>query len=715
MAIVQADSIRSIEVKSALARSLRLWRSEYQFIWAPVFLIAGIWLYFGLLREPSIALCTVIACAGAASAKFGRGHAIATMLALVCLGFVLSKFRTEWVSTAQLGAVESDISLTGYISDVEARSQKRFVVIVDVETALGLLPGDKPRRVKLSGIGKAVDMRIGDRVKFIAFLTPLARPIQPGSFHYGRQLFLQSIGAVGRVVGDVQILSDDPPLKYLLRRSFHDLRRVIGIRIRQVIEGPIGSFADAIITGERASIPRAMIDSLQRSGLFHILSISGLHMSLVAGGVFWLVRAVLATVPHAALYYPIKKWAAGAALVMGLVYMLLADSGAATERSYVMIAVMFFAILVDRPAVSLHNLSLAAILILVREPEQALAASFQMSFLAVMGIAAMFEWWRQRKPLRYPTSTSSFGFYFRKLSRILAASVMTSFVAGTLSSIPAVFHFGRIAPFSVVANALVLPVVGIVVMPMALLGTVLLPFGLEHVPYTFLAYGLDFLLLISDEVASWSWSGVVLPRPSVVLAVAMALGTVFVGLSPGWWRLVGVPIVLFGLVFGRTSHVDVIVEERAANVAIRDTDGRLVIALPRSTRFAVERWLLENGDQSSLAELQSRPGWKCSPENCDTTIKGKSVLYLLGEAPQVCPQVDILVSAQPLKKRCRGRLATIDRFDVWKAGAIALTILPGGVKQYSSVDALGNRPWVYSPKARRKTWHPGVGTRHRIP
>jgi competence protein ComEC len=171
----------------------------------------------------------------------------------------------------------------------------------------------------------------------------------------------------------------------------------MGARIHAVLDEPYASFAEALITGERSTIPAEVNRSLQVSGLYHILSISGLHMWLVAGGVFWAVRAVLALVPGLALAWPIKKWAAAAAVATGLFYLLLADSGVATERSFIMVAVVFFAVLVDRPAVSARNLALAALLILLREPEAAVDASFQMSFFAVMGLVAVYEAWSRRR------------------------------------------------------------------------------------------------------------------------------------------------------------------------------------------------------------------------------------------------------------------------------------------------------------------------------
>ena len=99
----------------------------------------------------------------------------------------------------------------------------------------------------------------------------------------------------------------------------------MGARIHAALAEPYASFAEALITGERSTIPPEINKSLLISGLYHILSISGLHMWLAAGGVFWALRAALALVPGLALRYPIRKWAAAAALLMGLFYMLLAD------------------------------------------------------------------------------------------------------------------------------------------------------------------------------------------------------------------------------------------------------------------------------------------------------------------------------------------------------------------------------------------------------
>ncbi|HXV73611.1 MAG TPA: ComEC/Rec2 family competence protein, partial [Sphingomonadales bacterium] len=358
------------------------------------------------------------------------------------------------------------------------------------------------------------------------------------------------------------------PWSYKLRRIFHDLRSAIGERVHAAIKGPLGSLAEALITGERASIPKSLNTSLQASGLFHILSISGLHMSLVAGGAFWAIRAMLALVPKLALQYPIKKWAAAAALIVGLLYMLLADSGAATERSFIMIAVVFFAVLVDRPAISLHNLAVAAIIILLMEPEQALSASFQMSFMAVMGLAAFFPALEALTARFGARASRGFaGRWLRWLALLVLASIATSLIAGTLSSIPASHHFGRLAPFAVISNALALPLVGLVVMPMAMLSVVLMPLGLEALPLKLMELGLAGVVAVSDWVASWPTAQSLWPLLPAPAAILFSLSAVFVCLSASRLRWLALPCVALAAFFVTPQKPFLLFDERGANAA----------------------------------------------------------------------------------------------------------------------------------------------------
>ncbi|NMD08973.1 MAG: ComEC/Rec2 family competence protein [Phyllobacteriaceae bacterium] len=484
-----------------------------------------------------------------------------------------------------------------------------------------------------------------------------------------------------------------------------DTFRLVANRIKGVIAGPMGSFADALITGERAQIPRAMNDSLQASGLFHILSISGLHMAMVAGSTFWLVRALLALSPSLGLRWPIKKWSAAVALMVGFFYMLLADGGAATERSFIMIAVMFFAVMVDRPAISLHNLAVAAVFILVLSPEQAVAASFQMSFLAVMGLAAFFEWWNHRVENHVAPPGGWLLRLGRRFALLLVASLATSVIAGALSGIPAAHHFGRLAPYGVVANALALPVVSVAVMPMALLATLAMPFGWEALPLFIMEQGLRLVMVISDWVAGWPAAGATVPLLSSSTAASLAFAAAFATTARSALRWLSLPAVAVALWTGAVMEPpDVLVEERARLVAAIAPDGMLVPTPGKGSRFVMGKWLQQRGQQEKPAAAAKRQLWTCEASLCRATVKGRVVVFLKDTAEPLkpCPSADVVIAQYPLRRRCKGRLATIDRFDVWRAGAHGIS--------FSGPDALvstvraeqGTRPWTTRPRPRVK-------------
>jgi competence protein ComEC len=706
MAVWQGDStgVGGVNVANALSRLRADFSDEARrlVVWTPVLLVFGIWAYFGLSTEPSRLALFVVLLVAAILLWLGRSNRAVMAIGLVLLGFGLAKLRMDWVATPLVRAYSANVQLTGIVSEIERRGPVRHIAAVDVISAQGVAPDEVPRRVRLQMNIRGAAPQVGDTVQGEAVLLPLPLPVAPGAFDYGRSLYFQSIGATGRMTGEVRVLQDAAPWNYRLRRGFHDLRRGIGDRVRAVIPGPLGAFADALITGERAAIPREMNNSLQVSGLFHILSISGLHMAMVVGSSFWVIRALLALHEGLALRWPIKKWAASAAIVVGAFYMLLADSGAATERSFIMVAVMLFAVLVDRPAVSLRNLAIAAVLILAFAPEQAIQASFQMSFLAVMGLAGFFEWWNSRQQNFESRKVGFVWRWSRKLLLLVLASLITSVIAGGLSGIAAAHHFGRIAPFGVVANALALPVVSIVIMPSALLSVLAMPFGMERLPLLVMEQGLRLLMIISDWVAGWPKAGVLMPLLSAPVAALLAIAAACIAIGRSWVKVLAVPAFVLAMWFGLTPQThDILIDERVRTVAARNEAGELVPLTGKMPSFAIGRWLSADGDQSSPRKAGMRKLWSCSASTCRATVQAKSVVVLKGQGPWIgeCPKADILIAQFPLRRRCKGKDLTVDRFDVWRNGSYSIS-LDGIVVTKTARGEQGARPWQVTPRAR---------------
>ena len=663
--------------------------------WSPVLLALGIWSYFALPREPPLWIFAAFTAGIAALVVLRRrgGNRVTLLVALLLSGFVLAKARTEWVATSLLHATTDKTKITGVVESISFRGPRLATIKLKTEN---------PRYLRLSYSGKTRP-RPGDVIEAEAYLAPLPVPVVPGGFDFGRALYFEGVGGTGRIMGDATIRQGPPGFAYWLRAGISNLRAAIGARIAAALPKDLRGFAEALVTGERGQIPRDVNQSLQASGLFHILSISGLHMSLVAGGVFWIIRALLALFPAIAERWPIKKWAAAAALVAGLLYMMLAGADVATQRSYIMIAVMFFAVLIDRPALSMRNLSMAALIILVTQPESAVNAGFQMSFMAVAGLVAFYEAYARWRSERFENVEA--GLIIRALGKTanaVFAMAITTLVAGTLSSIPAVYHFGRLAPLSLLGNLLALPIVSLLVMPAALLAVLLMPFGLEGLPLFVLGEGLKLVMRVSDWVAALPGARLALAPPSMLSALAMSAAAIWVCLWRGRARWAGLSFLAL-LAIPAAPPPDIFIEATAVNVAIRLEDGTLVPADPKKGRFALEKWLLANGEDVAPKDAAKRGGWACAASACKAMVKGKRVVYLQdGATPDAhCRDADILIAAFPLRGACRVVAHRIDRFDVWRNGAYAIHI-SREVDMNTSRGEQGERPWVVTPEARKK-------------
>jgi competence protein ComEC len=320
-----------------------------------------------------------------------------------------------------------------------------------------------------------------------------------------------------------------------------------------------------------------------------------------------------------------------------------------------------------------------------------------------MGLAAFLQWWQRFKPNQSPNLRNHVAaIYSRKFILFVAASLATSLVAGTLSGIPAAHHFGRLAPYGVIANAMALPIVSFIVMPAAMASVLFMPLGLEGVPLQIMGWGLQVVMWVSDWVASWPGAGLRLPLLQKSVAVPLALAVVFLLLPLGRMRLLAVPFVLVAATYHFLGHEKplLLVDERAGNVAVWTEQG-LVPAHPKQAAATVSRWLTQAGDSGGFKKAQLRTAWACSTTMCETMQSNVKIAYLLKQANGnwICPSADILVSQEPLRRRCKGRLATVDRFDVWRNGAFAVSATG---KIAHSKGEQGSRPWVYEPRARLK-------------
>lgn len=668
-------------------------------LWLPVALGSGIALYFSLSVEPPFWLgWAAVVCCMAASLWGCRRAVIllpAIFAATLSLGFSAAQLRTMIAAAPVLEKSAGVIRVKGEVFDVEPLPRGQRVTLDHVTLDRD---GPAPRRIRLRLTGKGQELRPGQRVALRAVLTPPPQPAAPGAFDFARQAWFDGLGAVGYGVGRVDLLDrgEEEGAGRRLGLWLAALRHDMTLRIVAGIGDGAGGVAAALMSGQQTAIDTTVIENYRISGLAHLLSISGLHMSLTAGLVFFAMRGALALIPPVALRYPIKKWTAAVALLATFAYMLIAGSPVPAQRSFLMTAIVLLAIMVDRTALSMRTIAWAAVAVLLWQPDALIGASFQMSFAAVLALIAAYEGmgrrimaWRRE------------GGWMRAGLVYVGGVAFTTLIAGTATSFYGLYHFNRFATWSLAANLMAVPLTSFWIMPWAVVAFLLMPFGLEQWALTPLGWG----VALCNDIAAWvaSWPGATLSVPAMPVGglLIFTFGGLWLCLWREKWRWWGLaPMALALACIPLSPPPDVLVSSDAALMAVRGPDGALILSTPQRRSLALQSWMRRDGDDDLKPALffdqaAEMPG---SPLSCDAQgclyRHGARVVALVRDPSALaedCRNADAVIAPMPVRRACAS--VTIDRFSVWREGAHALWLEPGGIRVQSVADWQGDRPW----------------------
>ena len=313
---------------------------------------------------------------------------LALLATAVMAGFAVATLKTFVIAHPVLAFPVSNVDIAGFVEVREERDRSDRIVVraLKVEAARLL---QKPDRVRVS-VKKGTAPPVGSYVSFRARLSPPLQPLRPGGYDFARDLYFQRIGAVGFAQGAIKTEEPSAARGFWLNyaSAIQGLRDGIDARIRSAVPGDNGAIASALITGKRDAISSQVNDAMYVSSLAHVLSISGYHMAVVAGVVFFVLRALLALAPGLASHKAIKKWSALAALMAALFYLLLSGAEVATQRAFIMTAIVLIGVMADRSALTLRTLAIAAFAVLIIAPQSVVHPSFQMSFAATLALVA---------------------------------------------------------------------------------------------------------------------------------------------------------------------------------------------------------------------------------------------------------------------------------------------------------------------------------------
>lgn len=668
-------------------------------LWSPVALGAGAATYFQLTFVVPLWASLLVAAGAAAMMSFAgarAGQALvlsAATLFLFAGGMALADLRVRMVAAPMIHEEHGPAWVTGTIVRVENNdggSRRLTIAPSGIEDLRG---EEVPARVRLTVRQQGGEgLQPGDGVRMRGVLLPPSGPAMPGAFDFAQRSYFQGLGAVGYAISPPEAFAEGDS-GWSVSAAIARIRLGLAMRIREALPGSRGGIAAALLTGDRSGIGDDDVGAMRTAGLAHLLAISGLHMMLVGGLLFLGFRSLLVLNERWALTRPVKKYAAVFALGGSLFYLLLSGGAISTQRAFIMIAIMFIAILADRPALTLRNVAVAALIVLVLAPEAVMQVSFQMSFAAVIALIAMSEFfgpklaaWRGGVHANWPG----------RIAAYVGGLALSSVVAGLTIAPFAAYHFNRFSNFELFSNLIAMPLMAFWVMPWGIVAILLMPLGLEGLALTPMGWGIDGILWAAHGVSSWPGAeGAVASAAPWVLPV-VAIGGLWFALWKRTWRFGGLALITMGLA-GYLFHArpDVLVTGEGDALAIRDSDGALHVMNARRASFEQEIWLRMDGDTRALAEAAG--GFTCDGVGCVGQLPGGEVVaYASNERALIddCQNADILVTAMPVLIACPHPRVVIDYYALREGGAHSIRIVDDTWHLARANDRRRNRPWA---------------------
>jgi competence protein ComEC len=683
------------------------------FPWGAVAFGAGIAAYFAADREPVVWIVVPIALSLAAAAIVAqrfRFFAAVALVAAAAAGFATACLKTARIEHGVLARPIYSVTLAGFVEVREERERSdRFVLRVDRFEPARPMPDQRAiERVRLS-VKKGTAPSVGSYVELKARLSPPFTAVQPGGYDFARDIYFQRIGASGFVQGAIKPLAAPDTGGWWLRYAVtvNGMRDAIDARIRQSLSGDVRAIASALLTGKRDAISSPINDAMYVSGLGHILSISGYHMAIVAGAVFFAVRGLLALFPPLTASFPIKKWAALAALAAAAFYLLLSGSEVATQRSFLMTAVVLIGVMVDRRAITFRTLGVAAMVVMLVAPEAVVHPSFQMSFAATLGLVALMD---REKPLLSGGQDSS-GVARAALwgGREIVILLLASLVAGLATMPYAAYHFHRATPYGLLANVLAMPIVSGLVMPAGLLGLLAMPFGFDGVFWRLMEFGIGWMIAVAQWVAALPGAVGRVPSFGMAALLLATLGIIVICLLRTPLRWCGGALGLLAVTLALTARQpDILIAAEGHSVAVRAADGRLRFMQTKKDEFALKAWLAADADARMPGDPSLTQGVRCDDSGCAVQLADGRFVTIAQRADAFaddCVKAVLIVTARQAPPQCKARIISHERLR--ETGSLALSERHGVFARAAVRPAGTSRPWARNALAADETTEAG--------
>jgi competence protein ComEC len=716
----RALSTRVRRLPSAAALAVSAWTQvgaqlDRVFLWTPVAFGLGAAIYLGLKTEPAFwpvaAVAITLGCGAIIAAWRGGSRALIAALLLTAMtaaGFSVAKLRSDHVAAPIVPAGVGVADIRGYVVDVDAPSQSGPRLLIAPTSISHLTAAQLPLRVRIvmppGGFvtpGQAIDVH--------ALLDPPPVPAAPGAYDFARDAWFDGEGGVGLARGPPTVIPAPPaPWRLRLVMAVNAFRWNTAERLAGDMNGVMGGHAGdaaglavAVTTSHQDWLSSEVRNDLRASGLAHMLAIAGLHTAALSGFVFFALRFLIAAWPWLALRVNGKKVAAAGALVAVAAYLVLSGAHAPARRAAITAGVAFSAILMDRQAVSLRSLALAALLILIADPEVVVQPGFEMSFCATASLVALAEIWpRPTRPIGLPWHLS----LIQRGRDWVVALFLVSLVAGAATGPFAIQHFNRIANFGVFANLTADLVASVVMMPALAIALLceLVGHGLAT-PALFVAgWAARTVIAIGHLFATAPGAGGTATAAPQIALVISYFGILFICLWNGWLRWIGLPLAFAVALWPRPPAPLIWVAADGRDAAIV-AHGQEVALRPGVRSYATNLWAQRRGLAVPADMTRARGAlfdcdyWSCTARS---GVKPALGIWWTRRKPkperlaELCASSDILVLRADVDLPTACRDAVVLRPGDFAAGGAAEVFASAhGWRVVWSQPLRGQRPW----------------------
>ncbi len=595
----------------------------------PIIFASGIASYFCLKFEPKItpSIYAVIMFLSLALLAYYKKRLVYFYLSISCLifsiGFLLAKIEADYKNHPKIQENLGVIWLRAKIHKIEAEEKFNRLILKENnlwQPKIGKFSEDKtPKyirlnvRTKLTQNGKILDfskLNQNDYIQVKVILSPPASlPAFPNAYDFAKYSYFEEIGAVGFAISEVKILEKNQA------DFIQKLRSKINQRIEKSFEDKKTiTIAKALVTGDRAALDNQTNEKLRYSGLGHILSISGLHLSIVMVWVYGFLRLLIALFPIFALKFDSKKTSAILAILFGLIYLFIANKPIPAVRSYLMLTLFFVGILFNREISPFRPLALAALIILIIEPSSLVNVSFQLSFASITALAGIYEIYIRYFGKNNENHNENF---IRKFFKYLLGIIFSSLIVGFITGPIMAYHFSNVSKFSAVSNLLTLPFVSFITMPFLAIATLFSAFSFSEFLYKPAEIGIKIMLFCAEKFGDAN-SGIIrisaLPEYFLIL-ISCAWLWFFTFSSK--IRFLAIPFIIsvYALIIFAQKQPDILIDEKAKTFIIKANNEYYIYG--RIGGFKLKQYKEKLGVNQFLRKKKNEEDKFCNDSFCE--------------------------------------------------------------------------------------------------